>query len=71
MSLNNLEDHIVATSKDSNINIYNEFFDNFANTKNNKYIFLNKLKSNGKTKYKRYLGTPLRYAGGKSLATGL
>ncbi|MEA3421365.1 MAG: DNA adenine methylase [Acidobacteriota bacterium] len=25
----------------------------------------------GKNKYKRYLGSPLRYAGGKSLATGL
>lgn len=26
---------------------------------------------NGKNKYKRYLGSPLRYAGGKSLAVGL
>ena len=34
--------------------------------------FLNKLVSpSGKTKYKRYMGAPIRYAGGKSLAVGL
>lgn len=34
--------------------------------------FLNKLRSpSGKTKYKRYMGAPIRYAGGKSLAVGL
>lgn len=34
--------------------------------------FLERLASpNGKIKYKRYIGTPLRYAGGKSLAVGL
>src|SRR3989344_3438608 len=34
--------------------------------------FLNKLASpSGKTKYKRYVGAPIRYAGGKSLAVGL
>lgn len=34
--------------------------------------FLRKLSTpEGKNKYKRYLGTPLRYAGGKSLAVGL
>ena len=32
--------------------------------------FLEALKSAGKLDYKRYLGTPLRYAGGKSLAVG-
>jgi DNA adenine methylase len=37
-----------------------------------KKIFLEKYKSpSGKTKYKRYVGSPLRYAGGKSLAVGL
>ena len=37
-----------------------------------KNIFLNRYKSlSGKTKYKRYIGAPLRYAGGKSLAVGL
>jgi len=37
-----------------------------------KEIFLEKLKSpSGKQSYKRYTGTPLRYAGGKSLAVGL
>ena len=38
-----------------------------------KEIFLESLKSpTGKTKYKRYQeGTPLRYAGGKTLAVGL
>ena len=32
--------------------------------------FLTTLRSSGKTKYKRYLASPLRYAGGKSLAVG-
>ena len=32
--------------------------------------FLRSLKSSGKQDYKRYLGSPLRYAGGKSLAVG-
>jgi len=37
-----------------------------------KKYFLNKLSTpNGKRKYKRYLGAPIRYAGGKSLAVGL
>ena len=37
-----------------------------------KKTFLKKLTSpSGKTKYKRYVGSPLRYAGGKSLAVGL
>jgi len=33
--------------------------------------FLDKLRSNGKLDYKRYLASPLRYAGGKSLAVGM
>ena len=37
-----------------------------------KRMFLAGLKSpSGKTKYKRYTGAPIRYAGGKSLAAGL
>ena len=37
-----------------------------------KKVFLRKLaSSSGKTKYKRYMGAPIRYAGGKSLAVGL
>ena len=32
--------------------------------------FLNQLRSRDKLAYKRYLGSPLRYAGGKSLAVG-
>jgi len=37
-----------------------------------KEIFLRKYKSpSGKIQYKRYVGSPLRYAGGKSLAVGL
>ena len=32
--------------------------------------FLRGLRSHGKLQYKRYLGSPLRYAGGKSLAVG-
>ena len=35
-----------------------------------KYAFLNTLRSNGKFKYSRYTASPLRYAGGKSLAVG-
>lgn len=39
---------------------------------NRKKIFLKNLQSpSGKTKYKRYMGAPIRYAGGKSLAVGL
>ena len=37
----------------------------------NKRIFLSNLKSPGKLDYKRYVLSPLRYAGGKSLAVGL
>lgn len=37
---------------------------------NKKDIFLLSLKSGSKNNYKRYLGSPLRYAGGKSLAVG-
>lgn len=33
-------------------------------------VFLHSLSGNGKHKYKRYSGLPLRYAGGKSLAVG-
>jgi DNA adenine methylase len=37
-----------------------------------KTIFLDKLRSpSDSTKYKRYMGAPIRYAGGKSLAVGL
>ena len=36
-----------------------------------KYRFLANLKSSGKLKYKRYIASPLRYAGGKSLAVGM
>lgn len=37
-----------------------------------KKLFLEEYKSsNGKISYKRYIGSPLRYAGGKSLAVGL
>lgn len=36
-----------------------------------KYTFLNSLRSRGKLKYKRYTASPLRYAGGKSLAVGM
>lgn len=37
-----------------------------------KRAFLNRLRSpiGSKNKYKRFLGSPLRYAGGKSLAVG-
>lgn len=42
------------------------------NFKQKKEAFLESIKSpTGKTKYKRYLGTTLRYAGGKTLAVGL
>ena len=35
-----------------------------------KTLFLNSLRSQGKYKYSRYRGLPLRYAGGKSLGVG-
>ena len=38
---------------------------------NKKEEFLCRIRSNGKLKYKRYTSSPLRYAGGKSLAVGL
>jgi len=41
-----------------------------VNFNEKKAAFLEKIKSPGKNKYKRYLGSPLRYAGGKSLAVG-
>jgi len=45
------------------------FSTSFTERKN---AFLNSLASpSGKTKYKRYTGAPIRYAGGKSLAVGL
>ena len=34
-------------------------------------MFLADLRSTGKLPYRRYLGSPLRYAGGKSLAVGM
>ena len=37
---------------------------------NGRHEFLQGLRSNGKFKYSRYNGLPLRYAGGKSLAVG-
>ncbi len=44
----------------------------FASFSERKSAFLNSLASpSGKTKYKRYTGAPIRYAGGKSLAVGL
>jgi DNA adenine methylase len=36
-----------------------------------KRLFLNSLLSSSSKKYKRYTGTPLRYAGGKTLAVGI
>lgn len=36
-----------------------------------KATFLELLRSSGKMKYRRYLASPLRYAGGKSLAVGM
>src|SRR3989344_8163066 len=42
------------------------------NSAETKQRFLESLKSpSDKQKYKRYMGSPLRYAGGKSLAVGL
>lgn len=55
-------------------NIHNKNIQDFLPTTfaERKTLFLNKYKSpTGKTKYKRYVGSPLRYAGGKSLAVGL
>ena len=35
-----------------------------------KYLFLSSLASSGQNRYRRYVGSPIRYAGGKSLAVG-
>lgn len=43
----------------------------FASVADRRDAFLDTLKSSGKLEYKRYLKSPLRYAGGKSLAVGL
>lgn len=45
-------------------------YDIFPQTKNPKKEFLWSLRSAGKLDYKRYTASPLRYAGGKSLAVG-
>lgn len=46
--------------------------ENLKTLADRKKVFLNSLLSpSGKTKYKRYVGAPIRYAGGKSLAVGL
>jgi len=47
-----------------------EPFDFKYSTSENKQYLLRKLKSKTSNKYKRYLGSPIRYAGGKSLAVG-
>ena len=59
----------ISTINSSIFKLQELFPINFEEKRN---IFLNHLKSpSGKTKYKRYLGSTLRYAGGKSLAVGL
>ena len=40
-------------------------------TQTRRDVFLADLRSTGKLPYRRYLGSPLRYAGGKSLAVGM
>lgn len=53
---------------DEKINFYREVKNDFELRKE---AFLDRMRSpNGKGRYKRYLGSPLRYAGGKSLAVG-
>jgi len=44
--------------------------DNLSPRQSSKVRFLNRLQSNGKMRYKRYTASPIRYAGGKSLAVG-
>ena len=44
--------------------------DFFYDVEDKKAAFLHRLRSAGKLDYKRYLASPLRYAGGKSLAVG-
>lgn len=64
----------------SNASIYDEsawethppmlFDQTFGFAENKRVEFLTQLASNGKNPYKRYTKSPLRYAGGKSLAVG-
>ncbi|MCL2063819.1 MAG: DNA adenine methylase [Candidatus Cloacimonetes bacterium] len=61
----------VHTSSDYILNTATDFSSIFSDTSYLKQNFLSYLKSkNGNYRYKRYLGSPLRYAGGKSLAVG-
>lgn len=58
--------------KDANSDISQSELFPLSSLSERKNAFLYKLKSpSGKTKYKRYIGAPIRYAGGKSLAVGL
>ncbi len=63
------------THSDVDTNDHGIYGNNLSEDKNNgmsyrKTGFLSELRSNGKLEYKRYLASPLRYAGGKSLAVG-
>ena len=50
---------------------FSDAFQEFSDTKDKKSRFLHTLKSPSQhIKYKRYIGSPIRYAGGKSLAVG-
>ncbi len=63
------EKKIIINRRNKNINLVSVNL--FSDVEDKKEIFLKSLSANGnKNRYKRYLGSPLRYAGGKSLAVG-
>lgn len=66
---NNLQAIDIGTTNTMQLSFNELFPDTFAERRR---VFLNNLSSpSGKMKYKRYMGAPIRYAGGKSLAVGL
>ncbi len=72
VSLKEVKDFLEIPKQDSQRHHLPELFPLPQSLAERKKSFLNNLISpSGKTKYKRYIGAPIRYAGGKSLAVGL
>jgi len=61
----------VYRDKKNGLQLLWDFDPNESDTEVRRVLFLERLKSRGgKSKYKRYLGAPIRYPGGKSAAVG-
>ena len=67
-----LIDRIKISHEDDPVQVASTFLEQATGpSPERKKIFLSRLLSNGTCKYKRYIASPLRYAGGKSLAVGI